>query len=523
MNPRNVAIVFGKEVLDIVRDRRTLLFMVLLPIAIIPLLVLVLGKVTEAGIERLERTPSRVALLGERWAPVPVLELLRHLEDPEAAGRWLAAQLAGGAPHPFVAGLLMPDADAQPGLAGAPVGPRGGGTGEEQAGPVLERARRLRLLRVVALEVRSPVLARALAQAPAELLDPQALAPAPGGGSAAGPHAAAEPAPPAGGAEPAAAELSPALLARARQELCAEAAAAIEQGRLDAVLIFHPGFAEALERGYGARYTVLVDEAQDRSSIARNKIEALFERGARGVTRAQLVRAGLDPEVLQPVRGQVRNVGRERNLLALFLPYLVIIMCFSGALYPAIDLGAGEKERGTLETLLLTPARRSELVAGKFLVVLLAGLLAAALNVASLSLTLASGWAEARGIALVFEPLAAVLTVLLMVPTAAIFAALLLAISVYARSFREAQSYAVPLNFLVIVPAFFSMIPGFELDPILALVPVLNVTLALKEIWTGTVQAGMLALIFASTAAYAAVAILACAAWFRRESVLFRA
>lgn len=448
MSLRNVGIVFRKELLDIARDRRTLIFMILLPIAIIPLLTLAMGKITQAGIERLQETPSRVALVGTEHAPPQLVEFLRSLETIDSMQAFFQRNLARL--DPFVQGMLMAglDRNAPP---PSPV----------DAAEALEKAKKVKILVVVPWE------------AP-------------------------------------------------EREFNARADAAIAERLFDAIIVFSPGFARAIEEGHGAEYTIVTSDAEERSAVARHKIEGFFELGARGITHAQLARKGLPGDVLTPIKSKRLNVGREDNFLARLLPYLIILMCFSGGLYPAIDLGAGEKERGTLETLLVCPARRIELVLGKFVVVVLAAIVAALLNVASLSVTLGAGFLDIPGMALRFDLAAALVTLLLMLPTAAIFASILLSVSIFARSFKEAQSYTIPFNFLIIIPAFFSLIPGFELTPTLALVPVLNVSMALKEIWVGTYRWGSIALIFGSTLAYAAAAVWFCASWFRRESVLFR-
>jgi sodium transport system permease protein len=449
---RDVGIVFRKEILDITRDRRTLVFMVLLPIAIVPGLTLLFGRVTRAGIQRLQETPSKVAIAGAAHAPPSMIELFRSMKDLKTLQQHLLERAAS--PDPFLAGLLLPPEEPLEGAA-LPDSPE-----------AFERAMEVRILEVVSFDA---------GENPHE--DPEALA-------------------------------------RIR--------GAIEGGELDAVLVFHPGFAGAIDAGQGALYTMIVSEGEERSKMAGRKVERFMRLGARGVPRARLDRGGVPAEALTPIRGSTVNVGREENLLARLLPYLIVLMCFSGAMMPANDLAAGEKERGTLETLLVSPAGRLELVLGKLLVVVTAALVAAVLSVVGLSASLALGFTDVPGLSMRFDAMAAALSVLLMLPTAMLFAALLLSLSIFARSFREAQTYAVPLNFLVLVPAILSLVPGFDLTPGVALVPVLNVSMALKEAWVGTVRPGAMALIFASTAVYAGLAVAFCAWWFRREAVLFR-
>jgi len=210
------------------------------------------------------------------------------------------------------------------------------------------------------------------------------------------------------------------------------------------------------------------------------------------------------------------------------LPYMILIFAFLGALYPAIDLGAGEKERGTLETLLVAPVSRLSLVLGKFLVVLLAALVSAVLATVSLGLSLQIGFlAELSllsGGTFSFSFLEGAMALAMILPVSCIFSALLLALSIFAKSFKEGQSYAGPLQLVVIMPAFVSFLPGVELDWFMASMPVVNVSLALKEIFTGNLDQhwGHMGLIFLSTSVCAGLLLWAAAWWFRREQVLFR-
>lgn len=112
--------------------------------------------------------------------------------------------------------------------------------------------------------------------------------------------------------------------------------------------------------------------------------------------------------------------------------------------------------------------------------------------------------------------------VALVLPLAVLFAALALAVSLFARTQKEAQTYLAPLVAVVILPAVAGTLPGVELDASLALVPVINVALVFKELVSGEWPWGMLALVFGSTCAYAAAALALCARMFSKETVLFR-
>jgi sodium transport system permease protein len=207
-----------------------------------------------------------------------------------------------------------------------------------------------------------------------------------------------------------------------------------------------------------------------------------------------------------------------------------------------MDLTAGEKERGTMETILCSPVARTDLVLGKFLMVLTASLGTVVMSLASMGLTFLVGGllfagsvagnaavaATAKGAVahagvLPTIDLVGTVTVLAMVlPVAVLFSAVLMAVSLFAKSTKEAQSYVSPLIMVVILPAMMGMLPGVELNARLALVPILNLALVSKELVSGVFHWDYLALIFGSTCLYAGLALAFCVRLFDRETVLFR-
>ena len=226
------------------------------------------------------------------------------------------------------------------------------------------------------------------------------------------------------------------------------------------------------------------------------------------------------------------------NAFGGFIPYLLILLSFTGVIYPAIDLMAGEKERGTLETLLCSPAGRLEIVLGKFLLVLAVSLTTVACSLVSMAVTVLAGGLALIGSAGVvreiaagaagtsslplIDPVGLAGVVVMVLPLTVLFAAAALAISLFARTQKEAQTYLAPLVAVVLLPAVAGLLPGVELTAGLALVPVLNVALVCKELVSGEWPWGQLALIFGSTCVYAGAALGACVRMFGREGVLFR-
>ncbi len=443
MSARNVWVVFAKELKDITRDRRTLIFMIALPLVAAPLLMVVMGKLLAFGVRKVTEEASRVAVIGGEHSP-RLMALLEGLEEPMT--------FAAKAPPEFLAGLV--DAPKE---------------GDDPAAKAMA------------------ALGQGIDPAKAKIL---VLVPAPGDNEA--------------------------------------TRLAIRNRELDAAVVIGPGFDDGVVAETEAKITIHYDSSVDKSGAAQKKLSGFLDTYSKGVVRTRLPKHGLEPSILKPFAVERSSVASEeqegRAMLARFLPYLLILMCLSGAVYPATDLGAGEKERGTLETLLVSPAERTELVMGKFFVVFLTSLVAAALNVVSLGMSISLGLLAELGreMPITVDPVGGLVSVALMLPVAAIFAAVLLSISIFAKSFKEAQAYFVPFNFVVIIPAFFSFIPGVELNVGFSLVPLVNVSLAIKEVLAGTYKWGCLALIMASTVVIAGACIAFCANWFKREEVLFR-
>ena len=313
-----------------------------------------------------------------------------------------------------------------------------------------------------------------------------------------------------------------------------ELVAAIREDRIDFGLVIPEKTAAQLSGQEQASIKLHFDNASMGSKV-EDRVQDLVEKFNDGLTAARLAKLGVPPgqkqkSLLEPLRLRKQGTGKIREVIGDriggMVPYFFIAFCFMGVVYPAIHLGAGEKERGTLETLLLAPIPRHQVVLGKFLAVFCGGIIAVLLNLASLGTWLAIKAGELRGIigTLIgsIDLLDLVLLALMLIPVAAMFAALLLSISIFARNSAEASTLISPFGIVLIVPAALAMLPGVELNWFWASVPVTNVSLAMKELLKGTMDYTMLLAIFASSTLIAGGLLFFCAKWFNRESVLFR-
>jgi sodium transport system permease protein len=272
-----------------------------------------------------------------------------------------------------------------------------------------------------------------------------------------------------------------------------------------------------------------------KSEIAAGKVEAALKAYRDSVVKNRLEARSMPVAILTPFEVKQQNVAApEKSGAALFfggfIAYIVVFLCLNGGMHPAIDLTAGEKERGTMETILSSPISRAHLVVGKFLLVLTTALATAALSVISMALSFAlvnsfhakTIQAGDEGVSMHIGVGAALSVFIMAIPLAVLFSAVLLMIASFAKSYKEAQSYLMPLMFIVIIPAIAAMLPGVDLTAKLALVPILNVSLLCKELVIGTYHWRFIVIIFTSTCAYAAIALFLAVKMFQRESVLFR-
>lgn len=296
-----------------------------------------------------------------------------------------------------------------------------------------------------------------------------------------------------------------------------------------------PGFEADLVGQKYPTVTLHLYEGELKSSVSADKVEKFFNNYRDKVVKGRLEARNLPVTIIKPFEVKRKDEAPpEKGGAALFfggfIAYMVVFLCLNGGMHPAIDLTAGEKERGTMETILSSPVARTHLVLGKFFLVLTTSLVTAALSVTSMGVSfwvlriLHPATQSADGPSLQMQiSIGAVLSVFLMaLPLSVLFSSALLTISLFAKSYKEAQSYIMPLMFLVIVPAVAAMLPGVDLTPKLALIPILNVSLLCKELVVGTYHWSYMLLIFLSTCVYAAIALFLAVKMFQRESVLFR-
>ena len=303
----------------------------------------------------------------------------------------------------------------------------------------------------------------------------------------------------------------------------------IQNEYLDAAIYVNREYQESIDQNKQAPI-IIKFKGTDSFGITRNRIKSLLTAQENKIITKRMNQLNLKPDIVKAYQIDYKDVASVQEKLGKmaggFLPYFFIIFGFMGAMYPALDLGAGEKERGTLETILSSPATRLDVVLGKFLVVMLAAFITAFIALGGMYFGIQTfpdlePWVlEIVNQMFTIKNMALIMSLIL--PISAFFSALLLGLSIYAKSFKEAQSIVGPLNIAIIFPAMIGMIPGIELNAITSLIPILNVSLASKDIIAGTINPWYMVEVYLSLIVLAGLAIVWCVNWFNRESTIFR-
>jgi len=309
----------------------------------------------------------------------------------------------------------------------------------------------------------------------------------------------------------------------------------ISNKQIRAAVEIPKGFDAKLAAGESSTVKIYMYEGELKSGFGADRLQRFFREMRERAIREHLEARKLPETLARPFDIQEENVAPPEKvggvILGGIIPYFVILLSLTGAMYPAMDLTAGEKERGTMETILCSPVSRTHLVLGKFLMVLTASIATAVLSIASMAVSFGAGkkmllgftsGAADAALQITITGKAIVSIFFVVLPLAVFFSAALLALSLFAKSFKEAQSYISPLMIVVVLPAVAALLPGVELTPALALLPVLNTSLVGKEIITGTYHWNLIALIFLSSSVYAGLALAVAVKLFQREDVLFR-
>lgn len=303
----------------------------------------------------------------------------------------------------------------------------------------------------------------------------------------------------------------------------------INNDSLAAILYVTPGFDQKVD-GRGQGMVTIIHNATEESP--KDRMEDLLENYQEQLLASRLDSLALNADAIAPLKIETNlgNIAPKQEILGKvaggILPYLFVAFCFLGCMYPAIDLFTGEKERGTIETILTVPVSRGQLLIGKMAVVALSGLISATLAIGGLFLGLATLDIPPEFLDLVYSiltPQLVLMLYLMIIPLTIFFAGVMIPLSVYAKTFKEAQSIITPLNIIMVLPVVIGFLPGVELTAVTAVIPIVNIVLSTKEIIAGTMDPFLMFLVMGSLIAYAGIAVSLAFRQFGKESNILRA
>ena len=285
---------------------------------------------------------------------------------------------------------------------------------------------------------------------------------------------------------------------------------------------------------YSTRYVSSITDSDYAETLVKEVLDELSD--AR--TREAISESGLDADsVMNPFVIERDNIASQEqsigSILGMILPFMLIISLLMGTMYPAIDATAGEKERGTLETLLTLPVKNHEIIIAKFLTVAFMGIASAFLNIISMAVMIlymvkimSSEAVGNLGFNLknfhvgTFVP-AMIVTILAVLAFSLFISAVTMCITAFAKSYKEANNYITPLTLIVMLTGYIGFIPNIELTRNMALVPVANICLLIKDLLLFKAEMQTVIVVLLSNIVYAILAILLLSKLYDSESILF--
>ena len=301
----------------------------------------------------------------------------------------------------------------------------------------------------------------------------------------------------------------------------------LEKGNIDA-------YVDIKEKNKIENYKIYINSSKENSSTVNSKLEDIFNTYKEKKVKDKIEQLQLNvEETLEPVVYSTIDLAKTEEvaglLLGQILPLILIMGVLLGVIYPAIDSMAGEKERGTLETLFTLPISNLELVMGKYMAVSLCAIVTAILNVVSILMTLiyilSTGNISGQLLSNNFNIFALSGPLFITLICICLFAMVVSAVSMcvcsLAKSFKDAQNYITPVMFLVLIPSYASMIPNLNLDRTTSIIPVVNISLLIKSVLSNNANLSLIALVFISNFAFVILSVILLSKLFNSEEILF--
>lgn len=264
--------------------------------------------------------------------------------------------------------------------------------------------------------------------------------------------------------------------------------AAVESEAEDLVLVIPAEYGAQLQRGEPAEVTLVLDRSRRAASAATSRLRHILQSYGRQIGRLRLQVRGVDPSVVDAVVVAEKDLSTPQSrgaLILAMLPYLMMMAVFIGSMYLAIDSTAGERERRSLEPLLVNPVPRWKLMTGKLLATTVLGVVSLTLTVTAFAFSVRFVPAGMAGLKLNLDPGTSILIFLVMLPITLIAASLQMIIAAFTKSFREAQTYVSLLLLVPMVPSFALMLVPVKTKLWMTAVPMLSQNLLIEKLVRG--------------------------------------
>lgn len=299
--------------------------------------------------------------------------------------------------------------------------------------------------------------------------------------------------------------------------------AAVRGREVDLVLRIEPDYGTALAEGRPAPLTLIFDQSQSKARPTVARVQATLAGYGDLIARQRLLIRGLDPALIGPVdlRSEDLSTAQSRSAMVLsMLPYLLILTVFTGGMYLAIDTTAGERERQSLEPLLINPVSRASLMGGKFLASAGFAMVSLALGVTAFSLFSAFIPSDRIGVQINLGLRQCLALFAVTAPLGLLAAAVQTGVAAFSKSYREAQTYVTLLVFIPAIPSIVLALNPIKAEEWMYAVPLLSHQLLIEHIVRGESIAPMQPLMsIAVTLAVAALAALWTTRLYHRESL----
>lgn len=304
----------------------------------------------------------------------------------------------------------------------------------------------------------------------------------------------------------------------------------VKDGKALLFLEIPEDFDSDISNGDSSGIKIFYDNASQKSSMALSKIMDTIDVLSKQVVTSRLTQKNIDVAILTPIIIEKSSFQKEESagsqmLLGMLIPIFVLLYSATGTLAAATDLGAGEKERGTLEPLLTTKAGRHYILTGKLFAITIMGFLVSVCSMIGIliAMKVPGGMFESGSSSIGLSYKAIALIGVVTIITTMFFGAIELAVSIYARSFKEAQTYLVPFSIVPMFAAYGTMFTEAKNIPFLNFsIPLINVSSVVKELTSGIYNYGHIGITIGWSIFYTILAIILARHMFNKESVIFR-